>query len=78
MDELFNYYIKTMLELVEEVPGWLSRLSIQLLILLISAQVSQFMGSSPVLGSALAAQSLLGILFPSLSAPPRFMLSQNK
>ena len=48
-------------------PGWLSPLSIQLLI---SAQVriSQFMSSSPALGSVLAVQSLLGIL--SLPAPP--------
>ena len=80
MDEHFNYYIKTMLELVEEVPGWLSRLSIQLLILLISAQVSRFMGSSHVLGSALAAQSLLGILsLPlSLSLPCSHLLSLSK
>ena len=49
------------------VSGWLSRLSIQLLI---SAQVMilQFMGSSPTLGSALTAENLLGIL--SLSATP--------
>ena len=43
-----------------------------------SAQVmiSQFMGSSPVLGSVLTAQSLepaLDSLSPSLSAPPPFM-----
>ena len=61
------------------VPGWLSQLSIQLLI---EAQVmiSQFVESSPVLGSALAEWSLLGILSPSLSALPPLMpfLSQNK
>ena len=51
------------------VPGWLSQLSLQLLI---SAQVriSQFMGSSPALGSALMAWGLLGILFLSLSTLP--------
>ena len=44
-------------------PGWLSPLSIQLLI---SAQVmiSQSVGSSPVTGSVLAAWSLLGIISP--------------
>ena len=31
-------------------------------------------GSSPALGSVLAAQSLLGILSPSLSAPPPLAL----
>ena len=48
-------------------PVWLSRLSVQLLVL---AQIitSQLVEASPALGSALTAQSLLGIL--SLSAPP--------
>ena len=40
-------------------------LSAQLLI-----SVSRFMRSSPESGSALTVRSLLGILFPSLSAPP--------
>ena len=43
----------------------------QLIKHLISAQVviSRFVGSSPMLGSALAARSLLGILSPYLSRP---------
>ena len=58
--------------------GWLSRLSIRLLM---SAQVmiSWFVGSSPAWGTALTAWSLLGILsLPlslSLSAPPLLKLS---
>ena len=44
--------------------GWLSQLSIQLLILVM---ISRFISSSPTLGSALTAQSLLGILSLSLS-----------
>ena len=54
-------------------PGWLSRLSKQLLI---SAQVMNLTApdfESPVSGSTLAVQSLLGIL--SLSAPPQLMFS---
>ena len=49
-------------------PGWLSRLSIGLLI---SAQVmiSRFVSSSPALGSLLSAQSLLQTLCPPVSAP---------
>ena len=52
--------------------------------LLTSAQVmvSQFMGSSPALGSALTVRSVLRILSPYLSAPPLLMCSvflfQNK
>ena len=55
-----------------EAPGWLSQLSIWVSI---SAQVmiSQFVGSSPVLGSALTAWSLCGIM--SLSLPLSYMLS---
>ena len=51
---------------VTRVPGWLSWLSVRLLI---SPQVmiSQFVGLSLALGSALTAQSLLGILSPCLS-----------
>ena len=49
-------------------PGGLSWQSIQFLI---SAQVmiSRFVGLSPMSGSARTAQSLLGILSPSLYAP---------
>ena len=49
-------------------PGWLRRLSVRLSI---SARVvsSRFVRSSPELGSALAAWSLLGILSLPLSAP---------
>ena len=42
-------------------PGWLSRLSVRLLILA-EVIISQFVGSSPTSGSALMLQSLLGIL----------------
>ena len=67
-------------------PGKLSQLSVQLLI---SAQVtiSQFMRSSPALGSALTAWSLLRIVsLPSVSLPCSctcalsltLSLSQNK
>ena len=58
-------------------PGWLSWLSVRLLI---SAQVviSQFMSSSPMSGLVLTVWSLLGILSPSLSAPSPRSLSQNK
>ena len=53
--------------------GWLSQLSFRLLT---SAQVTilQFVSSSPTSGSALTAQSLLGILSP-LSALPPLVLS---
>ena len=49
--------------------GWLSQLSVQFLIL---AQViiSQFVWSSPALGSPPTTQSLLGISSPSLCPPP--------
>ena len=68
------------------VPGWLSQLSI---LLLISAQVmiSRFVSSSPESGSVLTVWSLLGIsLSLPLSAPPPLVLmsflslsvSQNK
>ena len=52
--------------------------------LLTSAQVmiSWFVSSSPILGSVLTVQNLLGILSLSLSAPPPLIhalsLSQNK
>ena len=51
------------------VPGWLSWLSVQLLI---SAQVtvSWFVGLSPALGSALTTRNLLGFSFSSLSLCP--------
>ena len=44
-------------------PGWLSWLSVQLLVLA-QVKISQFVGSSLASGSVLASQSLLGILFP--------------
>ena len=49
-------------------PGWLNRLSVQLLI---SAQVTIL----PFVKSALTVWSLLGILSLSLSAPPSLPLS---
>ena len=51
-------------------PGWLSRLSIQLLLILAQIMISQFMGFSPVSSSVLTVWSLLGILSPFLSALP--------
>ena len=65
------------------VPGWLSQLSVQLLI---SAQVMIlcFVRSSPASGSAMSAQSLLGIHSLSLSLCPypthmhSLSLCQNK
>ena len=55
------------------VPEWLSWLSVQLLI---SGQVviSRFMSLSPTWGSVLTVWSLLGILSPSVSAPPPHVL----
>ena len=56
-----------------QVPGWLSLLSLRLLI---SAQVmiSWLVGSSPTSGSVLTAWSLLGIsLSPSLPLPLLFL-----
>ena len=52
-------------------PGWLSRVSVRLLILA-QVMISQFMSSSPTSGSALTVQTLLWILSlsPSLSVPP--------
>ena len=50
-------------------PGWLSQLSIQLLTS-VQVVISWFVSLSPTSGSALTAQSLLGILSLSLSAPP--------
>ena len=56
-------------------PGWLSQLSIRLLVLA-QVMISWFLSSSPRLGSALSSQSLLGDSFsPSLSAPPPLSLS---
>ena len=57
-------------------PGWLSQLSVQLLV---SAQVmiSQFVGSSPTSGPVLIAESLepaSDSVSPSLSAPPLLAL----
>ena len=73
--ELFKLsMLKDQLKKILGVPGWLSWLSIWLLI---SAQVmiSWFVSSSPKTGSALTVQSLLGILSPSLSAPLLLVLS---
>ena len=60
-------------------PGWLSWLSVQLLV---SAHVmtSQFVTLSPMSGSVPTVRSLLGLLslFLSLSAPLLFSLSQNE
>ena len=50
-------------------PGWLSRLSIQLLVWA-QVMISRFVSSSPTLSSALTSQSLLGILSLSLSLYP--------
>ena len=55
-------------------PRWLSQLSVQLLV---SAHImiSWLLKSSPVLGSLLSVQILLGILSPFLSAIPLLALS---
>ena len=62
-------------------PGWLSHLTVQLLILA-KVMISRFGRSSPASGSALMAWSLLGILSVSLSlcpSPASFLsLSQTK
>ena len=52
-------------------PGWLSQLRAGLLVWA-QVMISQFMRSSPMWGSALAAQSLLGILSLPLSVPPAY------
>ena len=59
------------------VPGWLSRLSIRLLIL-VQVMISWFVGSCPTLGSALTVWSLLGILCLPLSLPLLCSLKINK
>ena len=46
-------------------PGWLSRLSVGLLVWA-QVVISWFVSSSPPLGSVLTVRSLLGILSPSL------------
>ena len=51
------------------ISGWLSRWSIQVLILA-QLMISCFMSSSPELGSVLTVRSLLGILSLSLSFCP--------
>ena len=56
------------------VPGWLGRLSVQLLILA-QVMISRFQSSGRALGSMLTAQNLLRILSPFLSAPPLLTLS---
>ena len=54
--------------------GGLNQLSTQLLTLA-QVLISQFVNSSPALGSVLRAQSLLGILSPSLSVSTLLVLS---
>ena len=75
-----DYYSAMRKEDIHGAPGWLSWLSVQLLI---SAQVmiSQFVGSSPASGgSSLTTWSLLGIFSFSFSLPLplSLFLSQNK
>ena len=56
-------------------PGWLSWLSIQLLVLA-QVMISQFMGLSPASGSVLTYRASLEFsLSLSLSAPPPLALS---
>ena len=55
-------------------PGWLSRLSVQLLVLA-QVMILRFVSSRPTWGCVLIAWSLLVILSPSLSAPPLLKLS---
>ena len=58
-------------------PGWLSWLSIQLLVLA-QVMISQFMGLSPASGSVLTCRASLEFslsLSLSLSAPPPLALS---
>ena len=72
------YFGNRSLEMGPGMPGWLSRLSIWLLVL-VRVIISQFVGSSPVLGSALTVWSLLGILsLLPLPLHPTLSLSQNK
>ena len=61
----------------DRAPGWLSLLNVRLLVSAL-VMISQFHGFEPASGSALVLQRLLGILSPSLSAPPSLALSQNK
>ena len=68
-------YLRNRIKIYAGIPGWLSWLNVYLLV---STQVmiSQFMGSSPALGSVLAVWSLLGILsFSPLSVPTLLALS---
>ena len=62
------------LEICLGAPGWLSRLSVRLLVLA-QVVISWFTSSSPALASALAVQSLLGILSLSLCPSPASSLS---
>ena len=59
---------------IVRVPGWLSQLSIRLLILA-PVMISPSVRSSPTSRSAPTAQNLLGF---SLPAPPQLACSQNK
>ena len=58
-------------------PGWLSQLSIRLLIT-DQVMISWFMSLSSMSGSELAVQSLLGILSLPLFLPLSYSVSQNK
>ena len=60
------------------VPGWLSWLSFQLLVLA-QVMISRFMSSSPASGSVLTVQSCLGFFLSfSLCPSPAWSASQNK
>ena len=58
-------------------PGWLSRLSVRLLVS-VQVMISQFLGLNSALGSVLRVGSLLGILSLSLPNSRCLCLSQNK
>ena len=57
-------------------PGWLSQLSVRLLIS-VQVTISQFVGSSPTSGSVLTVWGLLGILSLCLYPSPAHALSPS-
>ena len=59
---------------------WVTQLSVRLFLILAQVMISRLVGLSPASGSALTAQSLLGILSlsPSLSIPPLLSLFLSK
>ena len=65
------------IKIVFRVPGWLSRLGVQLLVL-VQVMISRFVSSSPTPGTVLTARSLLGILSLLLSCPPAHTHSLSK